>query len=1059
MAEYEGIVQQIRRILEHKAPEEHVFLISADLVEFKRINYLYGAEKGTELLRSVEKALETFPSVRFWERLYADRFVFAVVSRERQIGSAVIRCSEQFTERYQKDYKACNLRIACGICRLESENNICAVLDEVNEACKKAKRQGPPYVYQTDSSLIAEYNSCHDKEVLINRSLAEEQFCYLLQPRVNLLTGEIVGAEALARRVDTVGNIIFPDAFVEVMEQNGSIIKLDFLILRQVCKDMARRLQENLPVVPVSVNLSRLHTGVPDTARRIHEIVRQYKIPVKLLEFELTETILLTEFGGTKHLMDELRRYGYHVSIDDFGSGYAGINLWQEMDFDVLKLDKRFLCKELEERNAVILPNVINIAQRLNIEVVCEGVENEEQCAYLRQMGCTMAQGFWFSQPVTPERFYREYQNRNGHFPVEEKKPLQIEKRSQRRKRSVAAYVFMFLCCAAFLVGSTIAVFAYYMHKTEETFNASVNENLDAYLSAQVTATGSRIENIVSKAKSCVVLAERKRERETIDSYVHTVNEEAEGYQVLFVSSEEAEELETVGNPGKEEAMYQERLRQGETIVTDIRFSHQAGDIYCFSVCIPVIAGTEYRGYMQVVVDAELLMITDQIVSPYGEAKAAFLIDGEGNAIKRWSDNKKLQNAVNLEKILLELFPELSGEKSGELRSFFEENRSGSVRLGELEGIPCHLSVAEVPCGNNWRLVVLFEADKVPAATGELFRQTELCVGILMAATLLVCGILFLYFRKMQNRVLLEQKRYMLLEEFTDTVLFDYDCKHDFMHFTSNVTGMFQTQGTEIHNFSKNLTYMNIYPGDVANVKRAMLGGGVQEEHIRIRLKRPEAGKNEYFWCMVQYIYILERGKPVSVIGKIIDIDEQKTREEKLELQASLDGLTRIYNKTSTEERVRTCLSEDSEGVLMLFDVDNFKSVNDVYGHVMGDQVLCTLADLLKEVFGSVDIIGRIGGDEFLVYIQENCAKETVQKQVDELRNSMKERFPDEPCITLSTGVAHYPTDGKDYTALFRAADQSMYQAKHRGKDCCFFAGEVSETVGAVRCEEDTEQQ
>lgn len=160
---------------------------------------------------------------------------------------------------------------------------------------------------------------------------------------MDLETGRTIGAEALARRVGRDGSIIYPDAFLSVMEANGSIVELDMLIYRKVCAFLADRREKGLPVVQTSVNLSRLHIHNPETADIIHSVAQAYEIPSDLLEFELTETILLDEFSGAKQLIDRLRAYGYRVSIDDFGSGYSGINIWQELNFDVLKLDKKFL--------------------------------------------------------------------------------------------------------------------------------------------------------------------------------------------------------------------------------------------------------------------------------------------------------------------------------------------------------------------------------------------------------------------------------------------------------------------------------------------------------------------------------------------------------------------------------------------------------------------------------------------------------------------------------------------------------------------------------------------
>lgn len=252
----------------------------------------------------------------------------------------------------------------------------------------------------------------------IHTALQEERFVFYLQPKVDLRTGKIVGAEALARRLDENGTAIFPDKFLPVMEEDGSVVELDRMMLRKVCEDMRERLAQGRPVIRTSVNLSRLHIQEWNAARRLHTIAQEYGIAPAFLEFEMTETILLDQFAGAQDLCRQLREYGYSMSIDDFGAGYAGVNILQELDFDVLKLDRKFLSDEepLRSRNRVILPDLVHMLRELHITPLCEGAETLEQCRYLTDIGCSHVQGFCFSKPAPPEQFYETYLRLNGHY-------------------------------------------------------------------------------------------------------------------------------------------------------------------------------------------------------------------------------------------------------------------------------------------------------------------------------------------------------------------------------------------------------------------------------------------------------------------------------------------------------------------------------------------------------------------------------------------------------------------------------------------------------------------
>lgn len=249
----------------------------------------------------------------------------------------------------------------------------------------------------------------------IAAALQSEKFFFYLQPKVSLLTGKVVGAEALARCRLKADYIIDPADFVPFMEKNGSIVELDFLILRMVCEHQEERIQKDMQVVPIAVNLSSLHTCRPETAQKIHAIVQKYHVPAELIEFEITETLLLEDLQAAKQLIEDLKELHYLVAVDDFGSGYNGINMLQNFQFDVLKLDKCLLAEDelVKTPNQIILPNIINMSQRLNIRIVCEGVENENQCRYLRRLGCDMAQGYYFSPPVPPEEFYQIDRNQS----------------------------------------------------------------------------------------------------------------------------------------------------------------------------------------------------------------------------------------------------------------------------------------------------------------------------------------------------------------------------------------------------------------------------------------------------------------------------------------------------------------------------------------------------------------------------------------------------------------------------------------------------------------------
>lgn len=234
------------------------------------------------------------------------------------------------------------------------------------------------------------------------------------------------------------------------------------------------------------------------------------------------------------------------------------------------------------------------------------------------------------------------------------------------------------------------------------------------------------------------------------------------------------------------------------------------------------------------------------------------------------------------------------------------------------------------------------------------------------------------------------------------------------------------------HNYLHGLDVKYIYAGDMEIIQSLLMGQSVQKE-IRIRLLHPT--EDRYFWCLAQFRYLFEHGTLVSVVGKITDIDEQKLHEDYLIEISEKDGLTGLRNRASAEAKIRESIQNGADGTLLMIDVDNFKQINDQFGHTAGDSALIFLADCLQKTFRSNDILGRAGGDELIAYMEGVCNRNIAQKKVELLMYYIRQSTSQGlPFISVSIGIALCPDDGMSYEELFTAADQAMYEAKNRGK-------------------------
>lgn len=1045
----EEFIREAERLIRNHSAGGQFYVLYTDITDFHTVNSVYGTEAGDALLQDMQGLLLQCPGVRICRRIFADMFLCLLfldegVEIEKRMAQDDIRIQD-FLKQQRAKYPACGLKAACGLC-LVGEGGVLQAIDDANVARKESKKQLAVKAMMFSEAMRIKTVARLEGEREIYEAIENNRFCFYLQPKVDLTTGSIIGAEALARRLDQDGKIVYPDQFLQIMETNGTITELDMTVCRQVCEHLADRLQKGLPVVCTSVNLSRLHIHNPNAARELHAITAQYKVPPELLEFELTETILLKEFEGAKRLINELRAYGHRVSIDDFGSGYAGMNIWQELSFDCLKLDRRFLSESglLKKRNEALVPNIINIAQRLHVQVLCEGVETPDQCRYLLSLGCTAAQGFYFSIPVPAQEFYlilekdEPYSLPTSWQPERTKEPEKTAAHKKLKGRT-GLYFLVIVLCALFLGVCITVVLSVSRNVTQREFTRMVKETLNAYTAGQRENTLAEIEGVAETLQSMAVLIGKNEEPTFIDTYLLALNEESQEVKYMYFSAQDYEEQLAQGKLKEADQATVQRLKHGETVVTDITFSKRMGNVYCIGIGVPVFRDGQFIGAVRGIINAETLVSTEMYDPGQGEIAAVFLTDCQSSVLPiRQADGKAVGER------LLDRLQDNGVEEEAlrELESAFalDDLKARSIRLGVFDGSPYYLSLTGLKY-NGWHLVVCLKADTAARHFQYIVRSTAYSIAGLIIAVVAASLVLIFLMRKMQRKFSMDEQRYLLLERFSDTVLFDYDCRRDTIRFTSNASRLLRIHEAEQKDFLRGQDRIYVYAGDQAEIRR-MLGGELENQsgEIRVRLMRPDV--EEYFWCMAQYQYLYEKNALVSVIGKITDIDEHMRHEDYLLRMSETDGLTGLVNKSAAEKQINERLKRADKGILFVMDADGFKQINDRYGHAAGDLALSRLGDCMRQTFRKGDILGRIGGDEMCVFAENMDNPGIAAYKAELLQKNLQSAAREEtPSMTLSIGIACFPSDALTYRELFHAADQAMYAAKQRGKgQVCFYS-------------------
>ena len=232
----------------------------------------------------------------------------------------------------------------------------------------------------------------------INRGYIQPYY----QPVIRTISRKLCSFEALARWIDPDYGMIRPDQFIPVLEANHSIHLLDLCVIRQVCARIRDTIEAGAVPIPVSINLSRLDFVLCDIFKAVNDIVAYYQIPHDFLYIEITESVMAEQERQLHDTVDQFRRAGYQIWMDDFGSAYSSLNLLKDFEFNEIKMDMRFL-SSFDLRSRRILTAVVQMAKEIEIQTLAEGVETQEQFRYLRNIGCEKVQGFYFGKPMPYE--------------------------------------------------------------------------------------------------------------------------------------------------------------------------------------------------------------------------------------------------------------------------------------------------------------------------------------------------------------------------------------------------------------------------------------------------------------------------------------------------------------------------------------------------------------------------------------------------------------------------------------------------------------------------------
>lgn len=402
------------QLLDQRRKKNAEYAVAAiNIRKFKYINELFGAERSNQLLKDTCAILKRhMEQDEFFCRDTADIFALCLNTSDRDIVhkrlEAIFAALKDNGKSVHPTYPISYYGGCATTADCADKNNNEELMSHVMLAFKYAK--------QSQQATISFYDTkIHEKETMQNYienrmelALENGEFQMFLQPKMDLHQNCLSGAEALVRWIVDGKQTIFPDQFIPIFERNGFCIQLDYYMVEQACKQIRAWMDAGLSPIPISVNQTKLLLYEQDYVERICAITQRYQVPSRYITLEILEGLALENPEQVCTHINRLHNHGFRISMDDFGTGYSSLTTLSLLPIDELKLDRSFLIQadqNTEHNRRKILEVVIEVAKRLHISTVAEGIETENHAELMREMGCDYGQGYYYSRPIPAAEF------------------------------------------------------------------------------------------------------------------------------------------------------------------------------------------------------------------------------------------------------------------------------------------------------------------------------------------------------------------------------------------------------------------------------------------------------------------------------------------------------------------------------------------------------------------------------------------------------------------------------------------------------------------------------
>ncbi len=859
-----------------------------------------------------------------------------------------------------------------------------------------------------------------DPKILIEvqRALENREFVLYWQPQCNTRTGKIVGVEALVRWNHPERGLVGPADFIPILERNGFIASLDLYVWEEACRLIKGWIDRGETPIPACVNISRGDLYSIDIVESITELVDSYGLDRSVLHLEITESAY-AEDEKMIEAVSAFKERGFSVFIDDFGSGYSSLNILREIKADVVKIDMKFLDLSQDElnRGESILESIVTMTHLMELSVVAEGAETKEQVDFLKDIGCTYAQGYYFYRPLPTDELERLLANKDlvdyrgiNFQPVEIIEIHDIFKNDLASRSIIDNVVGAMAVYALSDDGFELLQVNKQYYRVTQCDPSDMAKMRAGILDYVHPDDRRQLLELFKQAERHAVSGALGTFRrltaagDTIWIRIKTFHLRNEGNRKLFYATL----LDVTRDKLQEEALRASQKALEE--VMGIHVSDQAiGDITAENqqIAAQVFSQTApsglIGGYCEE--DFPIFFANNEMVRMLGCDSYADLVDAIGG---------KVINTIHPDD---------------------RESVASDIGPEYYEGLEYNTQYRLVRKDKSWTWV----ADRGRVVRTESGRLAIASVCIDISETV-----------RMQTELELEDRLLKSVVEQADLNVWLYDIETNSLMFKnisseSLAARFLASNGLLEHNETAAIDLdealaTSTFSSDSREKLAAMFSGlsrGIDSEcEILVDFK---SGDQRWVKISCEVVYGSD-GSPAKAIGYLEDIDETKRRVLDLKTRADRDSLTGLLNRSAGSRAIKRALAaakeESGSGAFIILDLDDFKHINDQFGHIVGDKALSEIAQSIKKFFRKDDVVSRWGGDEFIAYCSglEKAGAERKANDICTTAFSIDTPDGEQVNLSVSAGIALVPDEGGEINELYRCADAALYKAKANGK-------------------------